>query len=76
MWPINYQVIEIYNSVASQVLIGMSGAYAINEIAVMNRIKIEGVKRKDQKETLDLVVMVANKAIYLRNEENRKQQEK
>lgn len=76
MWPINYKVIEIYNSVSSQVLMSMSGAYAINEIAVLNRIKLEGIKRKDQKEMLDLVAMFANKVISLRNEEKRRQQDK
>jgi len=54
----------------------MSGAYAINEIAVLNRIKLEGIKRKDQKEMLDLVAMFANKVISLRNEEKRRQQDK
>ena len=50
---------------------GMGGAYAINEVAVLNRIKLDGVKRKDQKEVLDLVVMVADSVISLRNEKNR-----
>lgn len=76
MWPINQKVIEIYNSVSSQVLMSMSGAYAINEVAVLNRIKLEGIKRQEQKEILDLVVMLANKAISLKNEENRRRQDK
>ena len=71
-WPINEQVLAIYNSCANQVLIsGMGGAYAINELAVMNRIKLDGVKRSDQKEVLGLVVMVADSVISLRNEKNR-----
>jgi len=76
MWPINYKVINLYNSVSSQVLMSMSGVYAINEIAVLNRIKLETQDIEEQKELLDLVVLVANKAISFRNEENRKQQEK
>lgn len=75
MWPINRNIIEIYNNVSSQVLMSMSGAYAINEIAVLNRIKLDGIKRKDQKEILDLVVMFANKVISLRNEDNRRKQD-
>jgi len=53
-----------------------SGVYAINEIAVLNRIKLEGIKRKDQKEILELVVMFANRVISIRNEEKRRQQDK
>ena len=54
----------------------MSGVVAINELAVLNRIKLEGVKRSEQKDLLNKVVMVANMAISLRNEKAREKQEK
>jgi len=76
MWPINYQIIEIYNSVSNQVIMSMSGAIAVKESAIMNRIRLKGIKRKDQEEVLNLVSMVANKVISLRNEENRRKQDK
>ena len=75
MWPINYKAIEIYNKVSSQVIMSMSGAVAIDAGYVLQRIKLNGIKREDQEEMLDLVVMVANKTISLRNEHSRKQRE-
>ncbi len=75
-WPINEQVLALYHSCQSQVIMsGMSGAVAINEIAVLNRIRLEGIKRKDQKDFLNEVVMVANRVISLRNEKNRTDRE-
>ena len=75
LWPINSKVLEIYNSCASQVIMAMSGAVALNEIAVMNRIKLEGIKKSEQKELLNGVMMVANMTISLRNEAARLKQE-
>jgi hypothetical protein len=50
---------------------GMGGAYAVNEVAVLNRIKLEGIKRSEQLEMLNSVSMLANEVISLRNEKNR-----
>lgn len=54
----------------------MSGAVAINELAVMNRIKLERIKRSEQKDMLNRVVMVANMVISLRNEKARAKDKK
>jgi len=75
MWPINYNVISIYNAVSNQVIMSMNGVVAAKESAIMNRIKLRGIKKRYHEETLDLVSMGANKVISLRNEENRRKQE-
>ena len=54
----------------------MNGVVAVRESAIMRRIKLRGIKRRYQEETLDLVSMVANKVISLRNEHNKKKQDK
>ncbi len=75
-WPVNEQALNIYQLCSSQVIMsGMGGPIAINEIAVLNRIRLEGVKRKDQRDLVNDIVFVANRVISLRNEKRQAEQE-
>jgi len=76
MWPINSKAISIYNNCSDQVIISMSGVIAIKQNAVIDRIKIEGVKKKYQLELLDDVLFISKKVISLRNEKKREDDSK
>lgn len=39
---------------------GMGGAIALNQIAVMQRIEMAGIKKEDQEEILDSVIAVSS----------------
>jgi len=54
----------------------MSGVIAIKQNAVIDRIKIEGVKKKYQLELLDDVLFISKKVISLRNEKKREDDSK
>lgn len=71
MWPINSKAISIYNSCSDQVILSMSGVISIKQNAVIDRMRLEGVKKKNRLDLLDDILFISRKVISLRNEKKK-----
>lgn len=59
----------MYNKCSNQVIMsGFGGAVALNQLAVMQRIEMAGIKKEDQEEMLDSVMLVASTVIQNQRE--------